>query len=253
MGFSAKKIELIEKYYNEKLSQEELTFFNEQLVKDSVFAEEVKQFRFIFKGIDRARSNQLKREFEEVESRIKASTPKPGSLKAIVQKYSTAALIATVLLIGVYITSISNVDIKNQLLYVEYFKPYPNVLAPTTRSVSQENTAIYPAMSKYDSMYYKEAILAFDILLKNTDHKNEIQFYKAVSLMSEGFHKEAKTLLKQMDASGRFKNQRKWYLALTLLQLNELEETEVLLKEIDQSYNSFSIDAGELLEAFFSK
>lgn len=253
MAFSAKKIELIEKYYNEKLSSEELAFFNQQLVKDSLFAEEVKQYEFIFKGIDRARSNQLKREFEEIESSIKSSNFKLGSLKSIVKKYSTAALVSVVLIVGVYITSISNFDIKNQLLYVEYFKPYPNVLAPTMRSVSHENTAIYTAMKKYDSMHYNQAISAFDVLLKDTDHKNEIQFYKAVSLMSEGLHEEAKKLLKEMDASGSFKNQRKWYLALTLLQLNELEETEVLLKEIDRSYNSFSNAAGELLEAFFSK
>ena len=42
MKFSANKMELIEKYYNETLTEEELVFFNEQLAKDSKFAEEVK-------------------------------------------------------------------------------------------------------------------------------------------------------------------------------------------------------------------
>ena len=103
-------------------------------------------------------------------------------------------------------------------------------------------------------MHFSAAVLAFDVLLKETTAmENEIQFYKAVALMSDGLHEEAKSLFMQMDELGSFKNQRKWYLALTLLQLNELDETEVLLKEIKQSCTSYSLNARDLLEKFFSK
>jgi hypothetical protein len=254
MKFSANKMELIEKYYNETLTEEELVFFNEQLAKDSKFSEEVKQLKFIFKGLDRARSNQLKEEFEEIERSIKKSIPKPRSFQALLNKYSVTALVSLILVAGFCVTTILNSSIEHQLLYVDHFRPYPNVIAPTTRSANPQNSAIYSAMSQYDSMHFSAAVLAFDVLLKETTAmENEIQFYKAVALMSDGLHEEAKSLFMQMDESGSFKNQRKWYLALTLLQLNELDEAEVLLKEIKQSCTSYSLNARDLLEKFFSK
>mgnify|MGYP001357851536 CR=1 FL=1 len=256
MKFSASKIELIEKYYNESLTSEELEFFNEQLLKDVIFSEEVKQFKFIFKGIDRERSIQLKRDFEKMEREILPSTINRSSIRSIFRQYSSAAAAFTlVLVVGISLLTSVNTENSNEnkVLYAKYFKPYPNVIAPLTRSATQKNTAIYLAMIQYDSKQYNDAILEFDQLLKQPKLKNEILFYKAVSLMSEGFHEEAKVQLEKMDEFGNFKHQRKWYLALTLLQLKELDKTEVILKEIVKDYSSFSIFATELLEEFFSQ
>jgi len=256
MKFSANKIQLIEKYYNKSLTNDELEFFNEQLAKDASFAEEVKQFKFIFKGIDSVRSKKLKRDFEEIEKEILASANKTSPIKSFLRKYSTATLAFTmVLVVGVsLLTSINTENSnKNNILYAKYFKPYPNVIAPLTRSAIQQNTAIYIAMNQYDSKLYSDAVLKFDQLLKQPKLNNEILLYKAVSLMSEGFHEQAKEQLEAMDQFGSFKNQRKWYLALSLLQLKDLDKMEVLLKEIVKDTSSYSIYAKELLEEFFSE
>jgi len=252
MVFSAKKIELIERYYNENLSPEELDFFNEQLVKDSVFAEEVKQFDFVFKGIDAVRSQELKQQFIAYEQKYLAKNKKSRFMQFATSQFSVAAVCSVFLLIGSTLFLFTNSNSNSEVLYSQYFEPYPNVIAPTTRTLNQDLSDVYIAMSEYDAMNYSKAIVAFDELLDHSGLKNEILFYKAVSLMSSGNHKAAKAQLELMTEYGEFKNQRKWYLALASLQLEEFKETEHLLNEIVGDQSSYSVFAKEMLEEFFS-
>lgn len=252
MVFSAKKIELIERYYNENLTPEELEFFNEQLVKGADFAEEVKQFDFVFKGIDAVRAQELKQQFIAYEQKYLAKNNKSRFMQFARNQFSVAAVCSVFLLIGSTLFLFSNTDSNSEVLYSQYFEPYPNVIAPTTRALNHEVSSIYLAMNEYDAMNYSKAIVAFDVLLAHSGLKNEILFYKAVSLMSNGDHKAAKTQLELMYAHGEFKNQRKWYLALASLQLEEFKETEVLLNEIVGDKSSYAVYAEELLEEFFS-
>ena len=252
MVFSAKKIELIERYYNENLSPEELDFFNEQLVKDSAFSEEVKQFNFVFKGIDTVRSQELKRQFISYEQKHLAKNKKFKVMNFTRSKVSIAAVFSIVLITGSSLLFFSNSASPSEVLYTQYFEAYPNVIAPITRTLNQDLGAESFAMNAYDSMNYNEAIAAFDELLLHTDLQNEIRFYKAVALMSKGSHKEAKVQLELMNENGAFKNQRKWYLALALLQLEEFKETEILLNEIVKDQSSYSVYASEMLNEFFS-
>lgn len=253
MEFSSNRMHLIERYYNDRLTDEELAFFNQQLIKDSKFAEEVRQLKFIFKGIDKARSQKIKHELLEIERDIQGSKLVSDSKRAFFQKHSDTAVLSLVLVAFVFLASLIDFDINNELLYAEYFRPYPNVIAPTTRSVEQQNTAIYKAMSQYDSAQYSNAVSQFEVLLEETELKNEILFYKSIALMSDGLHEEAKIQFMQMDESGSFNSQRKWYLALTLVQLNELKDAKVLLNEIEHSFTSYSFDAKELSEKLFSE
>lgn len=253
MEFSSNRMQLIERYYNHDLNDEELAFFNQQLIKDSKFAEEVKQLKFIFKGIDKARSFKIKQELVEIERDIQESKLVAGSVRTFVKKYSSATMLSMVVVVIVFLTTRINFDVNNELLYAEYFKPYPNIIAATTRSVELQNTAVYKAMSQYDSAQYGKAVSQFEVLLEETELENEILFYKSNALLSDGLYEEAKIELIQMDEFGSFKNQRKWYLALTLVQLGELEEAKVLLDEIKQDGNSYAFDANELLGKLFSK
>ena len=252
MVFSAKKIELIERYYNEDLCPEELDFFNEQLVKDSAFAEEVKQFNFVFKGIDTVRSQELKRQFISYEQKYLAKNMKAKFFNFSRSKFSIAAVFTAFLITGSSLFFFTNSVSPSEVLYTQYFEPYPNVIAPITRTQNQDLGAESIAMSAYDSMNYNEAITAFDDLLLHSSLKNEIRFYKAVALMSMGDHKKAKVQLELMNENGAFKNQRKWYLALATLQLEEFDVTEILLNEIVRDQSSYSVFASEMLAEFFS-
>ena len=251
MEFSSNRMQLIERYYNQDLNYEELAFFNQQLIKDSKFAEEVNQLKFVFEGIDRARSYKLKQEFIEIENQV--SKVETASILSFFKKHSYATVLSSVVVAFLLITTVINFDVDNELLYAEYFKPYPNIIAPTTRSVELQNTAVYKAMIQYDSAQYGKAVSQFEVLLEGTELENEIAFYKSIALLSDGLYEEAKIELIQMDEFGSFKNQRKWYLALTFVQLGELEEAKVLLEEIEHDGTSYSFDAKELSEKLFSK
>ncbi len=252
MVFSAKKIELIERYYNEDLSPEELDFFMEQMVKDSNFAEEVKQFSFVFEGIDELRSLEMKNKFNIYERQYLADSKRSRFVKFTRKSASMAAAFSILLMSTAYLFVFTNPSVNTAEVYAQYFEAYPNVIAPVTRSLNQDLGAVFLAMNKYDSNNYTDAITAFDDLLDHNPLQNEILFYKAVSLMSTGKHKEAKVQLELMDEYGQFKNQRKWYLALASLQLEEFAETQELLTSIVQDQSSYSVYAQELLSEFFS-
>ena len=249
MVFSAKKIELIERYYNEDLSPEESEFFMEQMLKDSDFAEEVKQFNFVFSGIDKARANELKNQFISYEQQHLVETKKSKSVNFSRFKISLVATFSIFIISSAYLFLCTSPS--QDLLYADYFKPYPNVIAPVTRSLNQESGDVFLAMNKYDTKNYTAAISAFDELLIHTRLQNEILFYKAVALMAKGSHLEAKTQLELMNENGEFKNQRKWYLALVSLQLDELQEMQTLLNDIVSDQSSYSVYATQLLNEFF--
>tara|TARA_B110000977_G_scaffold120255_1_gene154845 strand:+ start:4046 stop:4309 length:264 start_codon:yes stop_codon:yes gene_type:complete len=62
------EMDFIERYFNEELSQEELDFFNEQLIKDPDFALKVEQFAVVFKALSIARTEKLRSQFLVYES-----------------------------------------------------------------------------------------------------------------------------------------------------------------------------------------
>ena len=246
------KMNFIERYFNDDLSKEELEFFNEQLIKDTDFAKEVRQFDVIFKVLNKARSEKLRSQFLSYETQYNSKN-NTSQLIQFKRKVATFAALSFVLLAAAYFCFFSNTPNNHQLLYAQYFEVYPNVIAPVTRSTNQNLDEVYQAMSQYDSMHYKEAINAFNGILQYSELQNDLLFYKGLALMSNDDFVSAKVQFELMNSeSGSFINQRKWYLALVFLQLDEFKQTERLLKEIIRDKSSFSATADRLLHELSS-
>ena len=253
MVYNTKKMKLIERYFNEELSPEELEFFEEELVRDEKFKEEVQQFEFVFGGLKEARVRKLKADFDKYEQQISTHKSTRYSFIRKPMCYSIASTI--VIAVVVWVFNIGSVDnrIQSNDLFSEYFKPYPNVLAPITRSSEASSTSLSDAMSLYDSKQYDKAILGFNQLIEEPVLKNEILFYKGVALLAKGEASEALYHFDLMAEVSSFNDQRKWYLSLTYIQLEDVDNAVVLLHEIinDQSY--FMVYAEDLLEVFVPK
>ena len=167
--------------------------------------------------------------------------------------YSIASTI--VIAVVVWIFNIGSIDnrVQSNDLFSEYFKPYPNVLAPITRSSNASSTNLSDVMSLYDTKQYDKAILGFNQLIEEPVLKNEILFYKGVALLAKGEAAEALYHFELMEEVSSFNDQRKWYLSLAYIQLEDVDNAVVLLHEIinDQSY--FMVYAEDLLEVFVPK
>lgn len=254
MVYSSKKMELIEKYFNEELSDVELEFFKEELSRDKKFAEEVKQYEYVFGGLKEARVRKLKDKFKTFEHEIQIEEAQQKSNKNVNRLgVGLVSIISIILVSFSYYYFKSSVGVKSEQIFAEYFTPYPNVVAPITRSADGVKRDVFIAMNYYDSMRYDEAIVEFDRLIEREEYKNEMLFYKAVALLAKGHSPEALMSFKLIEQTSEFENQKKWYLALTYLDLGDLNQAKLVLDEIITDKSYFMIEAEELLNTYFPK
>ena len=243
-------MDLIERYFNNSLSDKELVLFEEKLASDSLFAEEVQQFGVVFNALKKARVEKLEAQFISYEKEYNSSG-KRYNFRNLKRRKATGSIVLWILFIGFTIqTSLyfsTSCSSKNVGLFANYFEVYPNVLSPVKRTINDENFVL-DAMKYYDAENYVSAIEAFDKLLLKSDSRNEILFYKALALMTEGDYLTAKIQFELMNIeSGVFVNQRNWYLALVFLKLEKHNKAKMLLKEVVADSSSFSIKASSLL------
>lgn len=243
-------MDLIERYFNNSLSDKELVLFEEKLASDSLFAEEVQQFGVVFDALKKARVKKLKAQFISYEKEYNSSG-KRFNFRNLKRRKATVSFVLWIALIGFSVqTSLyfsTSSSSKNVGLFASYFEVYPNVLSPVKRTINDENFVL-DAMKYYDAENYVSAIEAFDKLLLKSDSRNQILFYKALALMTEGDYLTAKIQFELMNIeSGVFVNQRNWYLALVFLKLEKHNKAKMLLKEVVADSSSFSIKASSLL------
>ena len=243
-------MDLIERYFNNSLSDKELVLFEEKLASDSLFAKEVQQFGVVLDALKKARVKKLKAQFISYEKEYNSSG-KRFNFRNLNRRKATVSLVFWVLLIGFSIQTSLYFSTKSSSnhdeLFVNYFEVYPNVISPVKRTNNDQNIVLN-AMNYYDAENYISAIEAFDKILLNSDSRNEILFYKALALMTEGDYLTAQTQFELMNIeSGVFVNQRNWYLSLVLLKLEKFTKAKELLKEVAAERTSFSIKANCLL------
>jgi len=253
MKYSSKKMNLIERYFNEDLSNEELEFFEQEMLRDEKFKIEVTQYEYVFGGLKEARARKLKNNFQKYEDQMHSRRPNYNFSVNTIMRYGAVATVAVIFTIAVFNFSNLEPAIETELVFSEYFRPYPNMIAPVTRSTDVLDSDLKHVMSLYEAKDYDSAIVGFDKLIDDADLKNEILFYKGVALLAKGEASEARVHFEMMDPINKFSHQRKWYLSLALVQLNEIADAKQLLNEIifDKSY--FMIYAKDLLDILSPK
>ena len=256
MIFDSEKMDFIKRYFDEELSEKELRLFEEEFERDSKFRDEVKQYEQVVGGLKDARFRKMKGEFRSFEDQIHSRK----SEHTLFTKRMVGYCIALGLLIGFVVFAvnytISNSEIESKLIFEEYFRPYPNVIEPVNRSGSVDafDLELVEVMELYESKQYDKAILGFDkFILRNTEFKSEMLFYKGVALLAKGDAFGAANNFELMGASSCFVNQRKWYLSLALVQIGAINEAKDSLNQIilDQSY--FMVHAEEILNILTPK
>jgi hypothetical protein len=253
MKYNSKKMRLIERYFNEDLSKEELEFFELEMQRDEEFKIEVTQYEYVFGGLKEARARKLKSDFKKIEDQLHSRRPKYNFSVSSIMRYGAVATVAVLLTIAAF--NFSNLEpvIKTEQVFSEYFRPYPNVIAPVTRTTEVDDSDLKHVMSFYDAKEYDAAIEGFDKLMADVELKNEMLFYKGVALLAKGEAAEARDHFESMDQTNNFSNQRKWYLSLALVQLNEITDAKQLLNEIIRDKSYFMIYAKDLLEILSPK
>ncbi|HMR18939.1 MAG TPA: hypothetical protein PKA53_06545, partial [Sphingobacterium sp.] len=211
------------------LSEAEQQLFDQLLLDDMAFAEEItfrKAVQQVIRQEERAKIKDQLRSFEQEK--------KVSSHPANLRKWLSVA--AAILLIGMVSLWWYSSRYSAAGLYEEYYETFPNIVQPLVRG-NKTVERRSQAFEAYDKGEYRKAAQLF---AEATDINN--QFYHALSEMELGEHKKASAIFEGMDVSNTdLKPFILWYKALNLVKLDRKKEAKEILSELekDVDFNSW--------------
>lgn len=234
--------ELIEKYFENTLTDQELKTFEENLRNDAVFKEEFEFQKSLKQSIHLKERNELRsmlKGFEEKSSISRFEVQKNNKI----WKFAAAAVVLIFAGIGIY--KYQNIEKNNQELYLAYHQAYPNIVAPNVRGENSEGIK-NESFKAYESENYQEAIQLFSQI---KDQEFAI-FYTAVSYLELNENQKAIEILKSNKFSETpypFATYSKWYLALAYIKTEQKTEAKLQLEALSKTNNPQKQKAQELL------
>ncbi len=216
------KQELIDKYFENTLTERERIQFDAWLTTDAAFREDFEFQKSLKHAIAANERQKLKQQLREIDLFEKQSSKKNLYL-------SIAALLVVFLAVSVFFL----LDQKSeQQLYAEFFQAYPNVIEVNTRT-AQVSRATNVAFQAYENENYEKALEAFSNL-NETDQALYGNFYRGVCYLALQKPDPAIRLLNiaQRSKNTQIAKSAVWYQALAYLQGNNAQSARVLLLQI---------------------
>lgn len=220
--------ELIALYFENKLSAEQTSVFQNLLNTDAQFRAQFEFEKQVKKAIISTKKDALKARFKELEQR---------KTKKNTSKYYKIAIAASLIIaLGFFGLWKKNEPINNEKLFATYFEPYANVIAPSARGNDTEDLKT-EAFRYYDTHNYNLALTKFEVLYSTTQTSYYL-FYQAICQLQLNNTNKAISLLEaHKQYQDKVSQHRNWYLALAYLKANNLKKSQEILKQIISKKN----------------
>ena len=217
-------LENVERYFNDTMSIEERTAFENKLNNDTEFKSQVEDIKTLLLGIE---TQSLKEQLDEFHKDIpltisKRAFPKTKVLQLI--KYAVAAVIVIGLGSYWFLGQPSN-----EKLYAKYFVADPGL--PTNMGVN-DNFEFYDAMVNYKHGDYKLAITKWTKQQQKKPDNDTINYFLGVAQLADKNDNKAITYLQNTIKHPKsvFINDAHFYLGLAYLKTNQLTKAEESFK-----------------------
>ncbi|MCH7409475.1 hypothetical protein MM239_08720 [Belliella sp. DSM 111904] len=228
--------ELIDKYFEGQLTEEERIIFDEMMASNQHFRESVEFQIKTKKAFQNHERKSLKSLLGQIEEDILESE-KGVKIKKIKSRNLWPFLIAAVLISVIAITffikrNIVSSDNEYPQDFYAYYEAYPNVVKPITRGEAINPDELEKAaFLAYESQDFKLADSLFSILLDQ--QKEYLLFYKGITKIELEQYDSATTYFENYIYSDgmQFRDQAKWYMALSyLVKGDSIKGKEELIK-----------------------
>lgn len=242
--------DFVEKYLNQKMEQEELDWFKEEMELNPSLAEEVQLQKDIGEAIlneeTLAFRAQISSLFEKEEAVKPSKTEKRLSIP-VAFRVAVASLAAFIMLgTGIYLFSYRS--IPSDKLFEIYYEPYEGLM--NVRSGSSQTTDILiSAMQKYEKQEYESALRLFETVIASDGENITSNFYSGISyLETERYSIAEKSFNRVIDHDDNlFIEHAEWYLGLCYLKTGNDDQARNLFTEIAGSEGYYSHNASRLL------
>jgi len=243
MNHTEKDIELIEKYFEDDLSEFDTQTFQRRVQADEEFRALVEQEKYIVGAI---RMQGLKDELDSLK-RMEAllKDPEIKIAQPIDRRWYILAAAMIALLIVARIAFTPTVTTEN--LYEDNYRPYPNVFEPTVRSQSRTDERT-EAFLEYEKGNYGKAARLFRVQLEKENNDGILLLLGNCNLM-QGNTNEAITNFSQLlDQSPELSIQAKWFLSMAHLKNGDKARAMPLLHELSTTDGSYADKAQAMIK-----
>jgi tetratricopeptide (TPR) repeat protein len=236
-------IEMIERYFDNEMSdQEKADFMNE--VKNDV------ELRHLFDRerllIDTVRFGAAKNNLQflkDLDTALPSVTIESRTSKWVY--YAAAASVTLLIVVGLFVFNADAPDPNK--LYAEYFSPYINVFEPTVRGqATPTNRGL--AFQKYDEGEYAQAADLFSELVEESAEPGMLMLL-GNSYLAIGQTQKAIPVFDDLaKKSSDLRFSAKWYLSLCHLAAGDQQKATQILQWLAATDNAYQTKAHHILE-----
>jgi hypothetical protein len=246
---SSIRIEEIEGYIYNELSDEQITSFEAELSANKDLLAEINLIRSIDLAINENDVMQLRGSIQNIAAQIASEKQTErsfaGHFKA--RKIIYAAVAAS-LIIMLSISGLLSRQVSQDELYQKFYTTYPTTGINRSASMINDKT-MSEALQKIDNKDFRTAISLLQEVIERDQNNMVGHFYSGVSLQETGKYKSAideyQTVM--IDKDNLFIEQANWYIGLCYLQTNENKKAYTQFKKIAENGGYYQLKAQAIL------
>lgn len=229
----------IEKYLLNTMEDNERKAFEAELKSDASLREQTENRAMLITGIRAGFNNEFKSKLIADDERRKYI------LRTRRIQYISG--IAAVILIGIFTqVFLSQIKQDPSRIYSEYYKPYPNITLPISRSEENGDGPFY----QYESGNFSESLAGFILILKEKPDYEAALFYAAISSMELLEFEAAINYLKRLEINDQnlFSRPALWYLSLAYINSGNYEMATDYLDKLAEGDDNYATNSKKILK-----
>ena len=243
MNHAEKDIELIEKYFDEELSEVDAATFERRLSTDDGFRTLVEQEKYLIGAIRMQGLTDELGQLKRMEATLK--DPSLHFLQTSNRRwYILAAAVVSLIIIARFALM---PPITTEALYEDHFRPYPNIFEPQLRGEAHTDKRT-EAFKAYDKRDYEQAATLFRALLQSQPDPGALLLLGNSNLMIGNTDEAIANFSQLVNEPSELSVQAKWFLSLAYLKKEDTARALPLLKDLAATDVSYASKAREILK-----
>jgi hypothetical protein len=244
------RIEEIEGYIYNQLSDEQLSSFEAELAENKDLQAEINLIRNIDLAINESDVMQLRSNIQNIAGQIAAEkqTERSFTGKFKARKVVYAAVAAS-LIIMLSISGLLSRQASQGELYQKFYTTYPTSGINRSAESMAANRTLSEGLQKFDNHDYNTAINLFRKVIENDQNNMAGHFYAGASLQETGKYLKAineyQTVI--IDKDNLFVEQANWYIGLCYLQTSDDKKAYSQFKKIAENKGFYQQKAQAIL------
>ncbi len=225
-------MEIMDKYLNGEMNDQELKHFEHLLASDEKVREELD----LHQSIDHAIMEEDIMNLRDTMNTIYTEDEKVKRAPAGISRrklYYAAATFALLMATGGIVKKVTQPDYNNYETFEKYYEPYE--VTVTYRSGNTEtDRLLLTALQRYEDENYEQALVLFEQLLEKRNDDMAVNLYSGISYMEVEKYQKATHSFQTIitDNNNLFIEQAEWYLAMCYLKTEDNTKAKELLDEL---------------------